>query len=126
MESGPITREHGFTEKAITVTVKNRGKEVKEIYDLRLIFSDIYGLPVLPQAPPARTHAPLPAELTRGASESWYFPAEKVVSTIGHLTAKTSTEHDTVYLRPQAIDADGRVYREPRFRISFDINSYWP
>ena len=126
LESGPITRELGFTEKAVKVSVRNRGKRAKEIQDLRLVFSDIYGLPVLTQAPPGRTHARLPTELPPGATGYWYFPAEHVASAIGSLTAETSTEQVAVYLRPQVIDADSKVYRGPRFRFSLDVNSYWP
>ena len=125
-ERGPASYEHGFPEKAIKVTVRNQGGEAKQIQDLRLIFSGVYGLPVPSQAHAAHTHVPLPATLEGGVTESWYFPAEKVASAIGSLSSTTPAQQSEVRLRPQVTDADGKVYRGPRFELSLDVNSHWP
>ena len=125
-ERGPVSYEHGFPEKAIKVTVRNQGGEAKQIQDLRLIFSGIYGLPVPSQAHASHTHVLLPATLEGGVTESWYFPAEKVASAIGNLSSKTLAQQGKVRLYPQVIDAGGKVYRGPRFGLSLDVNSHWP
>ena len=60
IERGPPTREYGFSEPAITVTFSNASGAAVGLPDIRLRFAKDFGLPVLPEAPPPRSHPTLP------------------------------------------------------------------
>ena len=76
VEQGPITRQSGFTEPAVKITVVNEGAHPVKIRDVRLMLCRDYGAPVAAEAPPERFHAELPFDLQPGTDESWYVPAE--------------------------------------------------
>ena len=88
-ERGPTSREFGFTEKAVKVTVKNVSSATMTIQDIRLMFTREYGAPVLTEAPTARSHPTLPAKLDPGTGDSWYFPAGKLSSLLELLLGST-------------------------------------
>ena len=46
-ERGPISRELGFTEKAVKVTIRNKRGTTVEIQDIRLMITGAYGIPVM-------------------------------------------------------------------------------
>ena len=84
-EKGPVSRELGFTETAVKITLSNKSNHEIVIQDLRLMFSRSIGVSAPPKAPLGRSHRPLPVTLSYGAQESWYFPAEKLSSLLGGL-----------------------------------------
>ena len=125
-ERGPTTREYGFSEKAVKVTIRNASGAKIEIQDIRLMFAKTYGVPLLPKAPPPRSHSQLPATLNSGGAQSWYFPAEKLASHLQSLTSKSIAERGITKLRPRVATSKGKVYKGATFRFSLDINSHWP
>ena len=77
-EQGPTSRELGFTEPAVKITLMNKsGKEIR-IKDIRLMFCGVFGVSVAPEAPAGRSHRGLPVSLASGAEEIWYIPAEQL------------------------------------------------
>ena len=124
-ERGPTSVEYGFTENSVKVTIKNESGEKIEVQDIRLMFARTYGVPVLLEAPPPRSHSQLPAILDSGIAENWHFPAEKIASLIGNLSSKPITKDRVAKIRPQVTTTTGRVYRGPICRFSVDINSHW-
>lgn len=125
-ERGPISREYGFTEKAVKLTVKNLSGATIEIQDIRLMFTKGYGFPVLPEAPPPRSHAKLPAPLDAGTAKSWYFPAEKLAVSFKNLASKAPSKNKMAKFRPQVRTSTGKIYRGPNRRIATDVNAHWP
>ena len=125
-ERGPVGREYGFTEKAVKVTVKNQSDVAIEIQDIRLMFTKTHGVPVMPEAPPLRSHSVLPETLASGAAQSWYVPAEKLASLLRFLSWKPVSEDCLANLRPRVTSATGKVYRGSAFRFSKDVESHWP
>ena len=125
-EQGPISREYGFTEKTVKVTVTNQSDRAIKIQDIRLMFSKTHGVPVMPEAPPARSHTPLPTDLEPETCKSWYFPAEKLASLLQSLSSKRTNEKGVTTLRPQVTSGADRVYRGPGWRFSIDVDSHWP
>lgn len=125
-DSGPATREFGFTEKALKVTVTNNGSEKVEIRDLRLMFAQEYGAPVPKSAPPPRSHTGLPSTLNSGAAKTWYFPAEKLAGLLQSVSSGFPAGQKMAKLRPQATTTTDKVYRGSAFRFSMDVNSHWP
>ncbi len=125
-ESGPVSREHGFTENAVKVTIKNTSGTKIEIQDIRLMFAKTHGFPVLPTAPPLRSHFQLPATLDSGVAKAWYFPAEQLARHLKALSSKPMTKGGKTKLRPWVTTTTGKVYRGTAFRFSMDVNSDWP
>ena len=125
-ERGPMSRQFGFTEKAVKVTIRNKRATRVEIQDIRLMFRGVYGVPVRPEAPPPRSHSALPVVLDPGSAKSWYFPAEKLAGLIGWLSSKPVHAQSRARLRPRVTTASGRVYRGPVQRFCLDVNSHWP
>ena len=125
-ERGPISREHGFTEKAVKVTVKNQSRVPIEIQDIRLMLTRKHGVPVMPEAPPLRSHSELPETLEYGTAKSWYFPAEKLASLMRYLSSKPVSENGVIKLRPQVTSTIGKVYEGSAFRFSLDVEAHWP
>ena len=125
-ERGPVSREYGFTEKTVKVTVKNQSDRAIEIQDVRLMFTKTHGVPVMPDAPPLRSHAALPTTLEPETTKSWYFPAEKLASLLQSLSPKQVSEKPVAILRPRVTSATGRVYRGSDWRFSMDVDTHWP
>ena len=127
LESGPVSREYGFTEKAVKITVANESGTKIGIQDIRLMFCGAYGAPVAPEAPPERSHPELPVSLDSGAMQDWYIPAEKLSGLLGTLHHNPSpTTTATVKLYPQCITATGKIYKGLAFEFSTDPNSHFP
>ena len=124
-EPGPTTREHGFTESSVKVTVKNDSGQQLSIVDVRLMFTRSHGFPVLPEAPPLRSHSPLPAILDTGASISWHFPSEKMARFLHDVSLGTADKTRLARLRPRITTAAGKTYKGGAFDFSLDVNSHW-
>ena len=117
-ERGPETRELGFTETAIKITVMNESGSVVSIRDIRLMFCGAYGVPVKLIAPPGRSHPELPASLKSGAEGNWYIPAEQLSALLYDLYRPPSTtrpKRGKVKLRARCIIGSGKVYKSPAF-----------
>ena len=125
-ERGPTSRQYGFTERAVRVTVKNESSADISIQDIRLMFTREYGAPVLPEAPPARSHPKLPTTLAPDAAESWYFPAEMLSSLLQTLLVAAHPGDKAIKLWPRVVTISGSVHRGATFRFSADPNSHWP
>ena len=67
---GPTSRELGFTEDAIKITVMNEGDHKIKIRDVRLMFYGEYGVSVAAEGPPGRCHSRLPMDVDTGAEET--------------------------------------------------------
>ena len=127
-ESGPYSRELGFTETAIKITVMNESGSVVRIRDIRLMFCGTYGAPVKSIAPPGRSHPGLPASLKSGAEENWYIPAEQLSTLLYDLYRPPSTtrpKKDEVKLHARCITGSGKVYKSPVFPFSMDPDSFF-
>ena len=125
-ERGPTSQEYGFTEKVVKLTIRNESGGTVHIQDIRLMFSPLYGLPVLSEAPPPRSHPALPATVASGTMMSWYFGAEKLSLFLKSLFSETSTTETEVKLRPRILTTTGKTYRGSAFRLSLDVNAHWP
>lgn len=125
-ERGPVSREHGFTEKTVKVTVKNQSDNAIEIRDVRLMFTKAHGVAVMAEAPPPRSHDALPTTLEPETAKSWHFPAEKLASLLQSLSPKQVPEKPVATLRPRVTSATGRVYRGSEWRFSTDVDTHWP
>ena len=122
-KSGPTSRELGFTEAAVEITVSNQKGEAVVIKDIRLMFARHHGTP-LPEPPP-RTHSELPARLEPGTEETWYFPAEKLASLLQHFSSRPSPEERMAKIRPRVATTAGTVYRGRSMRFPMDVDSHW-
>ena len=125
-ERGPVSREYGFTQKAVKVTVTNQIDRAIEIQDVRLMFTKTHGVPVMAEAPPPRSHPALPTTLDPESAKSWYVPAENLASLLQHLSSKQVSEKGVAKLRPRVTSTTGRVYRGSDWRFSTDVGSHWP
>ena len=127
-EQGPTSREFGFTEPAVKITLTNSsGKEIR-IRDIRLMFCRGFGAPVAPEAPPGRSHLELPASLASGTGGHWYIPAERLSDLLRSLQmppkrATTETHNPKLYAR--CATGTDKVYRSSSFRFSTDSSSHW-
>ena len=54
-ERGPTSREYGFTEPAVKVTIRNESGDSIQVRDIHLMIDRNYGVPVLKDAPDARS-----------------------------------------------------------------------
>lgn len=128
-ERGPTSRESGFTEPAVKITVMNRGSHDVRIKDIRLMFCGVFGAPVAPEAPAGRSHRELPASLAPGSEENWYIPAEELsdlLRSLQHPSKKSGMETCTVKLYTRCTTGTGKVYKGSRFPFSTDSNTHWP
>ena len=125
-ERAPVSREYGFTEKTVKVTVKNQSDRAIEIRDVRLMFTKTHGVAVMAEAPPPRSHDALPTALEPETTKSWHFPAEKLASLLQSLSPRQVPEKPVAILRPQVTSATGRVYRGSEWRFSTDVDTHWP
>lgn len=127
IERGPLTRESGFTEPAVKITVVNEGEHAVKIRDVRLMICREFGAPVAAEAPPERFHAELPFDLQPGADESWYIPAEKLANLLDALhrpLRTTACLSRMVVLRARCIDGAGKGYKSRAFQFSVDQNAH--
>ena len=117
---GPTSRELGFTEDAIEITVMNEGDHKIKIRDVRLMFYGEYGVSVAAGGPPGRCHSKLPMDVDTGAEENWYIPADQLANLLGSLHRPPSTTVSTsrnVKLYARCISGTGKVYRSRCFRF---------
>lgn len=129
IEKGPTTREPGFTEPAVKITVTNKSNKNIQIKDIRLMFCADYGASIVPEAPAGRSHRQLPACLDSGAEDHWYIPAEKLSDLSRSLHSpqrNAGTEPGAVTLYARCITGTDQVYNGPAFPFSTDSNSHWP
>ena len=129
VEKGPTTRELGFTEPAVKITLANVGSKDIQVKDIRLMFSKHFGASIAPKAPPGRSHPELPASLPTGAEESWYIPAQQLSSLLRSLCrppSKAGTVPTAVRLYARCMTGTNRIYKGPSFSISTDPNSLCP
>lgn len=129
MEEGPVSKELGFTETAVKITVSNKSNHEIVIQDARLMFCPRFGVSVPPKAPPGRSHRRLPVTLSSGAQESWYFPAEKLSSLLGSLYRPKlgrDRRKNKVKLRAQCVTGTEKAHRSSALLFSTDPNSHWP
>lgn len=125
LERGPTSREYGFTETGVKVTLMNKTGQRMTIKDVRLMFSRHHGLPVLPEAPIARSHPTLPADIEPESAATWYFGAEQVAKFF-QIVLDPAAKINTVSVYPQFATVTGRTFRGPWIRLSTDVNAYWP
>ena len=127
VEQGPTTREMGFTEPAIKITISNRSTKDITIQDVRLIFCGAFGAPLTPEAPSGRTHRELPVVLNSGAMENWYIPAERLSSLLRSLyrPRRLIEAKGHVKLRARCVTGTGRTHWSRVFKFSTDANSHW-
>lgn len=127
IERGPVTRQAGFTEPAVKITVVNEGGHPVKIRDVRLMICRDYGAPVAAEAPPERFHAELPFDLQPGADESWYIPAEKLANLLHALhrpLTTTASSSRMVALHARCIDGAGKGYKSRAFQFAVDQNAH--
>lgn len=117
---GPTSRQLGFTEDAIKVTVMNEGDHKIKIRDVRLMFCGNYGASVATEAPPGRCHPKLPTAIDTGAEENWYVPADQLANLLSSLHRPPSTTVSTsrkVRLYARCISGTGKVYNSRSFLL---------
>ena len=127
-EQGPTTRELGFTEPAVKITLTNKSGNEIRIEDVRLMFCGVFGAQVAPEALPGRSHPKLPASLASGAVDHWYVPAEQLSALLRSLhrtRGNVATEIPKVKLYARCITGTGKVYRSSSFHFSTDSNTHW-
>ena len=124
LEPGPTSREYGFTQTAVKVTIKNESGNIIEIQDIRLMFCGDYGVRVPPEAPVPRSHPKLPARVEHGSAEIWYFPAEELAKLLQNYSSKSVPTKSKAKLRVRAKTTNGKVYKGSKFPFSMDHNSY--
>ncbi len=127
VESGPITRALGFTEPALRVTVSNTGKGAVRVTDLRLMFSEPFGIPVLPEAPGGRSHPKLPVRIPTAEELVWYFPAQATSKTLNALFMPSRrTGHATVPVYVSCRTSSGAICVSRLVRFPTDQQAHWP
>ena len=129
VEKGPTTRELGFTEPAVKITLANVSSKDIQIKDIRLMFSKHFGGSIAPEAPPGRSHPELPASLATGAEESWYIPAQQLSDLLRSLCRppnKAGTVPTAVPIYARCMTGANRIYKGPSFSLSTDPDSLWP
>lgn len=120
----PTTREFGFAQNSVTVTVANRGSSTVEVQDVRLVFARRYGFPPLDK-PPAPTNPKLPTRLDAGTAQTWHFPAEDLAVTLQNLAVIASTKRRLALLRPRVLTSVGSSHRGRRISFARDVNAHW-
>ena len=127
MEAGPTSRELGFTEPAVKITVSNRGSNAVAIKDVRLMFCRGFGAAVAADAPSGRAHAKLPVSLEAGTDQIWYVPAEQLSGLLLGLRrperSGSPRSHFKLHVRCVAGD---RVHRGGAILFPTDPRAHWP
>ena len=129
MEKGPTSRELGFTEPAVKITLTNKSRNRIQIKDIRLMFCGHFGASIAPEAPAGRSHRALPVSLASGKDDHWFIPAEKLSALLCglHRPPKiTGTELGTVTLYARCVTGTNKIYKGPYFPFPTDSNSHWP
>ena len=127
VESGPTNRALGFTEPALRVRVSNTGKRAVRVTDLRLMFAEPFGLPVLPEAPCGRSHPKLPTQIPTAEELVWYFPAQATSSSLNAIfmpSRRTGHRNVAVYVRCRF--SSGVVCVSRLVRFPTDQEAHWP
>lgn len=128
LEQGPVSRQLGFTEPAIKLTVRNETPSAIRVRDIRVMFCRNFGAPVAAEAPPGRVHPKLPTRLKSGTETDWYIPAEKLSSLLQAIhfsSTRTGGNPSRVVLRPRCTTGTGKTYSGNRLAFSKDANSHW-
>ena len=123
-EKGPTTRELGFTEPAVKITLANVSSK-----DILLMFSKYFGTSIVSDAPPGRSHPEPPASLATGAEESWHIPAQQLSilpRSLFRPPNKARAVPTVVPLCASCMTGTNRFYKGPSFSFSTDPNSHWP
>lgn len=127
IEKGPTTRALGITEPALRVTVANTSNRAVRITDLRLMFSEPFGLPVPTEAPGGRSHSESPVRISAVDERVWYFPAE---ATSRHLNAlfmpSRRTGHRVVAVYVRCRLSSGAVCVSRLVRFPTNQEAHWP
>lgn len=127
VDSGPTTRALGFTEPALIVSVSNAGKSAIRVTDLRLMFSEPFGLPVPPEASGGRSHPKLPVRIPTAEEQVWYFPAQATSRTLNTLFMPSRrTGHCVVAVYVRCRISSGAVYVSRLVRFPTDQEAHWP
>lgn len=127
IEQGPTTRELGFTEPAVKVTLANASSKDIQVKDIRLMFCKDFGASIALEAPPGRFHLELPASLAAGTEESWYIPAEKLSSFLRSVLRpprNAGTLPYEVKLYTSCVTGSKKIYKGPSFSFSTDPSSH--
>ena len=127
VEKGPTTRALGFTEPALRVSVSNTGKKAARITDLRLMFSDPFGLLVPPEAPDGRSHPKLPVRIPTAEELVWYFPAQATSRCLNALFMPSRRMgHRVVPVYVRCRFSSGAVCVSRLVRFPTDQEEHWP
>ncbi len=127
IENGPTTRALGFTEPALKVSLSNTGKRAVRVTDLRLMFSEPFGLPVLPEAPGGRSHPKLPVRIPTAEELVWYFPAQATSRSLDALFMPSRrTGHRVVAVYVRCRFSSGAVCVSRFVRFPTDQEAHWP
>ncbi len=126
IENGPTTRDLGFTEPALRVTVSNTGKRAVRVTDLRLMFSGPFGLPVLPEAPSGRSHPKLPVRIPTAEELGSYFPAEATSRSLNALFMPSLWTGHRVVVYVRCRLSSGVVCVTRLVRFPTDRATHWP
>lgn len=127
IESGPTTRSLGFTEPALKVTLSNTGKRAVTVTDLRLMFSEPFGLRVPPEAPDGRSHPELPIQIAPAEERVWYFPAQATSRMLDALFMPADRMgHDVVAVYVRCRFSSGVVCVSRFLRFPTDQETHWP
>ena len=127
IESGPTTRALGFTEPALRISVSNTGKRAVRVTDLRLMFSEPFGIPVLPAAPSGRSHPKLPVRIPTAEELVWYFPAQATSRSLNALFMPSRrTGHRVVAVYVRCRFSSGAVCVSRLVRFPTDQEAHWP
>ena len=127
-KQGPTSRELGFTEPAVKITIINKSDKALQIRDIRLMFCSAFGVAVHPKAPGGFSHRQLPVCLASGASDHWYIPAEQLsafLRGLHHLPGKAGAAMPNLKIYARCITSTDKVYKGPSFPFSTDSNSFW-
>ena len=126
-EAGPASRELGFTEPAVKITVSNVGSSPVVIKDVRLMFCRGFGAAVAADAPSGRAHPKLPVSLEAGTDEIWYVPAEKLSGLLCGLRRpeRGGSPRSQVKLDVRCV-AGNRVHQGARILFPTDPGAHWP
>lgn len=126
-ERGPITRELGFTESAIKITITNESEKEVRINDIRLMFCGSFGTSVAPEAPAGRFHRALPVSLASGEEENWFIPAEKLselLRSLNHPPKLTGSVTGNLKLHARCITGSGKVCKSTSFLFSTNPDAH--
>ena len=127
-EQGPVSRELGFTEPTVKITVMNKSSKDIQIKDIRLMFCGFFGASVKPEAPAGRSHRRLPVSLASSAEEIWHLPAEQISGLLRSLyrpQQEGKSSMKKVKLHARCITGTGKVYKGYTFLFSTDPDSHW-